>query len=301
MDQSPQLQLLTTETEKTTVNRLGDWFARNILRLVGFLIPVLVIGSVFFDLKLVGGVRIWRNGVFLVLMILLGERVTLKQGSDAGRMDARLIRTEASYNELLARVMAAGISRLDAFCVKIMDEELPIARADLIHSYGIDEALYNEQLSTWSSVKLISRYGFRRGLGIFRIRSMRPILLSPSMLLSETTGRYQRRRVMPSGDDLVDSSMFSLKSILIGVFLAVVVVAIFPLLRDGVSLDDVAYMCTCLVCLLFRMGTGYAKGYHAQAVGQRKSLDSKIYFLTQYLEYLAAGELVGPIEDEAEK
>lgn len=284
--QMPRIDEDPSGTDK--VKGLGVWLVSHLLPIVGMLIPLLMIASIWFDIKIVGGVRILQNGIFMIAEILIGERVTLTIGSDSGKRDKDLLKTQALYREIVERVRSAGVSLLPEFCQVMIRDELPRAKADSLRSLGIDPDVYEKELSTMPRRKLILRYGIRRGIEIYKIRNLRPIALSENMLMCEGVGHYHRRQISSSGDEIVDKQTFSLTGILTGCLSAIFFASIFPVIKNGVTWADVAYVGIVLSCLLMRMASGYIKGYRAQAYGQKKSLEDKIYFLTEYLEYVEA-------------
>ena len=281
-------ELQTVQVDKTPAEKakgIGSWLASNLLPILAFLVPAVMIFSAFFDIKLVGGMRIAQNGLFLVAEILIGERVTLLQGSKSGKLDKDLIAAEDKYHAVLEKVTVAGITRLSEFCEAEAKDEFPKAKHDMISACGLTDDQY-EEYASMSWLRLAFKFGAARGTEIYHIRKLKPIVLSESMLLCESLGHYRRRQITESGDEIVARSTFSAQSIMTGIFTAVFFAAIMPVVKNGITLADISYVAIVLVCLLWRMALGYFNGYRAQAVGQRKSLETKVVFLNRYLEYL---------------
>ncbi len=144
---------------------------------------------------------------------------------------------------------------------------------------------------------------------IFSLNQIKPIELTPDILMTDGKVRDQRGDVGESGEEHIERHTTGWKHILLTLLFVVVAVAPTFALAHNFSVGMLVYTMFKIALMLFRMYRGYSRGAKAFNTIEPKHLQAKTKYLYMYLEflqnktYLKLGDKYGSIyaTDKAEE
>lgn len=207
-------------------------------------------------------------------------------GVRQGERDAGYLRARTRYEELRARVLSEDGNALERFCTACVERELAAARHFVLMRAGITEKEYEQ---TYRGMDRRARRALPRAKRrmLRRLERLRPIRLTPQLLLADTDGGEGRALIAPSPGvrRLRRSLLFVLPAALLAVFTASVACTV--LLTPTAANVTAAVMR--LFTLLWNGVRGYRMGYGSMTREGVRYYDSRSDLLGRFEAYAAQG------------
>lgn len=248
--------------------------------------------------------------VTAVLYILADVICASYIGAKGGKLDDEYVRNHDEYLSVRERVRDAGMSFLDVFCDWQIDLELEFYVRKRCKELKIDYKEYIERYCNKSLAELSALFptekiedervslkdrifgGVKKAktsskaAKIFSLNQIKPIELTPDILMTDGKVRNQRGDVGESGEEHIERHTTGWKHILLTVLFVVVAVAPTFALAQNFSWGMVIYTMFKIALMLFRMYRGYSRGAKAFNTVEPKHLQAKTKYLYMYLEFL---------------
>ena len=195
------------------------------------------------------------EGVTSTLLILLGASYIIYFSlEDAAERSAKssedFIKIEERYESLRAKISGEDIDALRKFCNDYAGEELKYRREAYLLSRGLSPSGY-EAFIAGGAVSQSERRAYARA------KKMRPVPLSPKLLLSEDKARGKSELRSPEGDKLTHFVLRLLPTTLCMVFTVSVALS----LREGLTPESVIEGILKLSTLPLAAYKGYTGGW----------------------------------------
>ena len=309
---------------------IGENFATYAL----LMILALLVGFIWTD---IGIFTSWEtfigDAVVTVVLYILADIICASYiGGKGGKLDEGYISAHNEYLDVRGRVRAAGMLLMDVFCDWQIDVELEFFLRKRCKDFKIDYREYIDLYRDKSLEELQDLFPIERGHAIglkerlfggirnaktsskaakiFALNQIKPIELTPDILMTDGKARNQRGDVGISGEEYIEKHTTGIGHIITTVIFAIVAVVPTFTLAANFSVGMVIYTVFKICLMLFRMYRGYARGARAYSTIEPSHLQRKTKFLYMYLEflenktYLKFGDKYGPIgakEQDEEK
>lgn len=311
--------------QKNFAKVIGENFATYAL----LMILALLVGFIWSD---IGIFTSWRSfigdAVVTVVLYILADIICASYiGGKGGKLDDGYISSHNEYLDVRGRVRAAGMLLMDIFCDWQIDVELEFYLRKRCKELKIDYKEYIELYRDKSLEELQEMFPMERSgkdnrlkervfggirnaktsskaAKIFALNQIKPIELTPDILMTDGKVRNQRGDVGISGEEYIEKHTTGIGHIITTVIFAVVAVVPTFTLAANFSVGMVIYTIFKIALMLFRMYRGYSRGAKAFNTIEPKHLQAKTKFLYMYLEflenktYLKFGDKYGPIGAE---
>lgn len=291
MERLPTDKSLTPDERERAFNddmkRLTRTISKNLHIIVCVFVLILPILMIWVEMgKPVFSTHMLSDALLRVFMFIVAEHCMLKVGASAGKQDEEHQQHRTAFLELQAQTFKAGTLLLEPFCEWQIDKEFLQAKKTACRRLGIKYEEYEERYRHMSKRELRRRLGAGKGLAVFAINKMKPIELTPELLISDGVDKYARGGVSKSGEAFMHGQMYGKLHLGFAVFAAVC--TILPNFQnvDQITWASVVTAFVNIIAVVWRMGTGYANGVRAYNVVEVKHLQSKIKYLQIYREYL---------------
>lgn len=248
--------------------------------------------------------------VTAVLYILADIICASYIGAKGGKLDDEYIRNHDEYLSIRERVRSAGMTLLGVFCAWQIDLELELYIRKKCKELKIDYTEYIERYHNKTLEELSAMFpkektedervslkdkifgGVRKAktsskaARIFALNQIKPIELTPDILMTDGKVKNERGDVGESGEEHIERHTTGWKHILLTVIFVVVAVSPTFALAQNFSWGMLIYTTFKIALLLFRMFRGYSRGAKAFNTIEPKHLQAKTKYLYMYLEFL---------------
>jgi hypothetical protein len=306
---------------------IGENFATYAL----LMILALLVGFIWTD---IGIFTSWTtfigDAVVTVVLYILADIICASYiGGKGGKLDEGYISAHNEYLDVRGRVRAAGMLLMDMFCDWQIDVELEFFLRKRCKDLKIDYREYIDLYRDKSLEELQDLFPIERGRAIgpkerlfggirnaktsskaakiFALNQIKPIELTPDILMTDGKVRNQRGDVGISGEEYIEKHTTGIGHIITTVIFAIVAVVPTFTLAANFSVGMVIYTVFKIALMLFRMYRGYSRGAKAFNTIEPRHLQAKTKYLYMYLEflknktYLEFGEKYGTIGTAEEK
>lgn len=292
--------------QKNFAKVIGENFATYAL----LMILALLVGFIWTD---IGIFTSWTtfvgDAVVTVVLYILADIICAAYiGGKGGKLDEGYISAHNEYLDVRGRVRAAGMLLMDMFCDWQIDVELEFYLRKRCKDLKIDYTEYMELYRDKSLEELQDMFPMERGdagrlkdrlfggmrnaktsskaAKIFALNQIKPIELTPDILMTDGKVRNQRGDVGISGEEYIEKHTTGIGHIITTVIFAIVAVVPTFTLAANFSVGMVIYTIFKIALMLFRMYRGYSRGAKAFNTIEPKHLQAKTKFLYMYLEFL---------------
>lgn len=259
------------------------------------LVVLLFVGYIWTDMKIdVFSERMLCDALVSVVSFILVEDLMSRNGIKCGKLYDEYIKTHAAYVELKERVISAGITLLEGFCDETVDAEYDAYLTRKCKSLHLTREEY-EEMSRLTK-KELKRYPKWKRLAARLLDQIKPIELTPDLLLTDETGEKNEHRGISIGaQEYVKRSTRGWFNLTLTVVTCTFSASIAFFANAGASWGLVMYTLLKLALLCWRMYKGFSAGSRAYNTFEVKHLQDKMTYMHLYLEFLAK-EKETPIE-----
>ncbi len=248
------------------------------------LIPILVIGFIWIKPGFPKfSTSLLTDGIIVITLFIFSEYLTFDIGIEAGKQDEEYISTKDEFYAAIERIKDRS-SLLHIFCRWKVEEEYTSAMRTACQKIGITLEEYDRSYKNTSNRIIEENTSPSRLRAILKIKSLRPIELTPDMLLNDGSESI-RGGIKPSADQYIKQHG-SVKKFAITAITAVIAVSPVFSFVESPSVGMIAYTFFKLVFLFIRMNRGYTDGLKAYNTVEVKCIRSKIEYLNAYEEFL---------------
>ena len=294
---------------KKTMRFVGE----NMSTCIIVLATTLLVGSVFGNIGInVFSVYTVMDFFLTLVAYILIEYTAGGDGAKCGKIYPEYINLHTIYLNMREEIYKRGIALMYAFCDWQVDVEYEFYIRRMCKELKIDYKEYVERYSKMSLEELadmfthkgeekpkfklrhpirsiIAIYEFAKvsdlAKDIFYLRTIKPIVLTPEILLTDGRPRRQRGGVGISGEEELADRTTGFGHIVAAIIAVVATVAPFFMAKEwDPSLIYIAL--AKLVGVFYRYYRGYSKGAKAFNTTEVKHLGDKIQYLHLYIEYL---------------
>lgn len=294
---------------KSTMRFIGE----NMATCTIVLATTLLVSSVFGDV----GVNILSEYMFMDFLLtfavfLLVEYMASKSGARCGKTYDEYINLHTVYLNMREAIYKRGIALMDMFCDWQVDVEyeyyirrrckkLKINYTDYVDTYS---KMSLEELSDMFTHKgkekprFTLKHPIKSGLAVYRaaktsdlaknifyLRSIKPIELTPEILLTDGKPRRARGGVGISGEEHLERKTTGAGHIVVTIFMTLLtVLPVF--VAKGWSWTLLFAAAMKLIGVFMRYYTGYSKGAQAFNTVEVKHISDKVQYFHLYNEFL---------------
>ncbi|MBQ7398315.1 MAG: hypothetical protein IJW09_05775 [Clostridia bacterium] len=290
-----------TEMEKSGIDRMHErqkerndkskyWAAligQNLSIVVCLAVPAFLIALIWTDLSITElGVRFGLEAILTVFLFIMAEWSAINVGIPSGKLDDEYLAMESSFLISRDATKKKGTLKMSVFCEWQIDEELVAAKKAMCRKLRIDWREYKSVMASMSEAELCEKYGRIRGHEIAAIGKLKPIDLSPELILGER-GDGGRGGISVSGDEYVSKQKYGKWNMARMILTVLFMVGISFALTPGVTWGKIVYTVFRLIAVLIRMKMGFDKGAKAYNYIQVKHRKSQIWYMEKYDEFLS--------------
>ena len=299
---------LTAEEREQAFNdgmrRTTRFIGKNMDLLICVFIIILPILMIWVEMgKPIFSAHMLSDALLRIFMFIVAEHCMIKVGISSGRKDEEHLRYRAEYLAIRQKTYSDGILLLQPFCDWQIDKEFLQAKKTACRKIGIKHEQYESDFCNMTKKQLQAKFGIAKGALVFAMNKMKPIELTPELLLTDGMAKYARGGVPKSGEQYTNERMYGGLHIGLAVFAAVC--TILPNFQnvEQITWASVITAFVNIIAVIWRMGTGYSNGVKAYNVVEVKHLQAKIQYLQTYQEYLQKkiylkfGKKYGDIEE----
>lgn len=287
----------------TTTKSIAHMLGTNISLYICVLLPILLIGFIWTDFGAPElSLKYVSDGIVTIALVLIGETMMSKIGSDGGKLDVDYIAAKKEYSTLLAKVNEVGTMFLPVFCEWQIDTELSQALTARLRALRFTRRDW-ENLKDMSYRDLKQKYGKKRAKRIVALNRIDPMELNEAVLLFDNEDDALSRGGVPiSGDGYIHKKTHSVNMFLSAIFTGLLTVSVAITFTSDITFARVMYTAFKVMLLLFRMAQGYQMGAKAYNTVEVRQLNAKSNYLRLYLRfidektYLKLGDEYGDIE-----
>lgn len=279
---------------KDTFKHKYNSISKNVIRIVGanltsfvcLLIPIVLIGLIWTDFTAqIVGPPMWIDGAVTVVMFIIGEMMSMRLGSDGGKLDKEYVEAKGEFEELVSQVNGIGTMLMGIFCEWQIDLELKQAFQYRLRMLRMTEKEY-EAVKAMPYDDIKKKYGKSKAKIISDMGALEPIELNEAILLYD--GEVAMRGGVPIGATQYLRKKEILVSMLFAcVFTGFLTVSLLPVMTEDVSLARIVYTVFKVLMLFVRMAEGYSRGARAYNTIEVRSYKAKSNYLRQYIRFVA--------------
>lgn len=274
-----------------------------------FLVMAIMIGSIWTEIGITSN---WRRfigeALTTIVLYILADVYSSTLGVRGGKLDDDYINDHEKYLSLRQKVREEGIVLMDVFCdwqIEVEYEhylrrrcrELKIDYHDYIQNYH-GKSL--EELQNMFEIESVSGETFKKKVfstyknaktsskaaKIFSLNQIKPIDLTPDILMTDGRVRNDRGGVSKGGEEYVDEHTTGWKNIIVTALWAIFAAIPVITLISEFSLGMIIYTVFKIALMIYRMSSGYSRGAKAFNSVEPKHLQDKIKYLYLYLEFV---------------
>ena len=293
------------DRQKRFARAVGENFATIGL----FAIMALMIGSIWTEVGITSNwSRFLGEALTTIILYILADIYSSTLGVQGGKLDDDYILHHKEYLGLREKVRAAGTILMEIFCDWQIDVEYESYLRRRCRELKIDYKEYVEKYQGKSLEELAALFplekdevsGFGKNVAktyrnakisskaakIFSLSQIKPIELTPDILMTDGRVRRKRGGVSKGGEEYVDENTTGWKNILITALWAIfAAIPVINLIREF-SVGMLIYTIFKICLMLYRMYSGYSRGAKGYNSIEPKHLQDKIKYLYLYLEFL---------------
>lgn len=249
-------------------------------------IPLLLIATIWTDFTLPKlGWGLAGDGILTVALMVVGERLMVKVGAFGGKLDDEYTAAVNRCKEARKAAKDRNTSLLTPYCEWQIDQEFERARRARCSRLRIK---YDDYLTMYEGKpldQLKATLPLEKAIAVDQINRMKPVELTPDMLLYDCGRGNSRRDIPESGEEYEDRKVYGKKGIAISVVTCIICVGV-PLAWSGaITLSRVIYTIGKLVVLLYRMCKGYGDGARAYHTVEVKHLNAISDYLEEFVDF----------------
>lgn len=254
------------------------------------LVVILFVGYIWTDMKIdVFSERMLCDALVSVVSFILVEDLMSRNGIKCGKLYDEYIKIHAAYVELRERVISAGVTLLEKFCDDTVDAEYDAYLTRKCKSLHMTREEY-EEMSRLTK-KELKRYPKWKRVAVGVLNQIKPIELTPDVLLTDGTGEKNEHRGISIGaQEYVKRSTRGWFNLTLTVVTCAFSASIAFFANAGASWGLVMYTLLKLALLCYRMCKGFSAGSRAYNTFEVKHLQDKMTYMHLYLEYLSKAE-----------
>lgn len=252
--------------------------------------------------------KIFGEALMAIILYILADVLSASIGAKGGKVDENYINNHRQYLDLRQQVRKAGAGLLNMFCDWQIDveyeyylrykcKELKIDYNEYMEKYH-DKTL--EELQVMFPIEKPAKKKFMdkifeifgkaktstKAAKVFSLNQIKPIELTPEILMTDGKVRGVRGGVSISGEEYIEKHTIGAGHIVVTIMFAIVaVIPVISLVREF-SVAMLIYTIFKIALLLFRMYRGWSRGAKGYSEVEPKSLQSKIDYLEMYLNFL---------------
>lgn len=277
------------EKQKIQNDKTKYWAAvigQNLSLAVCFMIPILLVGIIWTDLKFpeLGG-SLAAETLLTAALFIFAEWSAINVGIPSGKLDDDYLSIQRVFSQRKDETKKRGVLKMGVFCDWQIDEELITAKKTMCRKAKLDWRVYKTELASLSEEQLIERFGKARGREIYKINCLEPIELTPEMILGDGAGRL-RGGISKSGDEYVHEQKTDWQHMIIIALTIVLTVGIGFVFSPELSWGTVIYTAYRMIAVFIRMKVGFDKGARAYNHIEVKHRESQIFYMDKYDEFL---------------
>ena len=260
----------------------------NISLFVCILLPILLVGFIWTDFGVPEiNVKYVTDGITTVMMLVIGEIMMMRIGSDGGKLDSEYISVRKNFLDLVENVTAIGTDFMSAFCELQINTEMEQALTARLRALRLTEADW-EVIKGMDYDALKKKYGKHRAKKLLALNELEPIQLNEAILLYESENEaFPRGGVPISGEGYMKKKMYSVDTLISCIFAGLLTVSVAITLTTDISFARVMYTFLKLVVLFYRMAIGYDIGARAFNTVEVRQLKAKCHYLRLYEKFVA--------------
>ena len=287
-------ELEKIETVDSGFKQKYNSISKNVIRIVGanltsfvcLLIPIVLIGLIWTDFTVqIIGPPMWIDGAVTVVMFIIGEMMTMRLGSDGGKLDKEYIDAKGEFDGLVTEVNSIGTMLMGIFCEWQIDLELKQAFQYRLRMLRMTEKDY-EAVKALPYADIQKKYGKKKAKIIASMGALEPVELNEAILLYD--GEVEMRGGVPIGatqylrkKEIILSVLFSC------CFTGFLTVSLLPIMTEDASVARIIYTVFKVMMLFVRMAEGYSRGAKAYNTIEVRSYKAKSNYLRQYVRFVA--------------
>lgn len=268
---------------KMVVKLLGE----NLTYYICILIPILLVGLIWTDSGFPKfGKGLISDGIITILLFIIAENAMNQIGVSGGKLDDEYNNIHKEYIKLTDEVMKKGTALMESFCLWQIDAEYSSVIRRKCKEIKVDFNDYINKYSKMSFEDLKKIFSAQTATKIFAINKIKPIELTPEIILTDGKPKNTRGGVPIGGEEYSEIHTKSLKHISIAIITAAVTVSFTFMLTKDISFGRIVYTLMKLTVLFMRMNKGYTSGAKAYNTVEIKHIRAKMLYENMYLEYL---------------
>jgi hypothetical protein len=293
------------DRQKQIAKTIGENFAAYSL----LAIMALLIGSIWTEASIFSN---WRkfigDALVTIVLYVLADICASHIGTEGGKLDDEYISNHETYLVLRERVRKIGVELMNAFCDWQIEVEYEYYMRRRCRDLKIDYKEYVEvyskknlfELREMFPIETIKEKDFkRRAIGtyhnvktvskadkIFQLSLIKPIELTPEILMTDGKVRNTRGGVSISGEEYSEQQTKGAKHIIATILFGLLSASLFVDLVKEFSIAMLIYTIFKIALMLYRMFVSYNRGIKSYSSVDPKSLQDKIKYLYLYLEFI---------------
>lgn len=272
--------------QKSIARMIGE----NMASIGCVMVVILFVGYIWTDMKIdVFSERMLCDAAVSLVSFILVEDLMSRNGINCGKLYDEYIRTYNAYVKLRERVISAGVTLLEKFCDDTADAEYDAYLTRKCKSLHLTRAEY-EEMSRLTK-KELKRYPKWKRVAVGVLNQVKPIELTPDVLLTDGTGEKNEHRGISIGaQEYVKRSTRGWFNLTLTAVTCAFSASIAFFANAGASWGLVMYTLLKLALLCWRMFKGFSAGSRAFSTFEVKHLQDKMTYMHLYLEYLSKAE-----------
>lgn len=282
-DRAEERQKEHNRKSKTVAKLIGE----NLTYYICILIPILLIGIIWTDSGFPSfGKGLLSDGIITILLFIIAENAMNQIGVSGGKLDDEYNNIHKEYIKLTDAVMKKGTALMESFCLWQIDVEYNSVVRRKCKDIKVDYDEYINKYSKMTFDELKQNFSVSMATKIYAINKIKPIELTPDIILTDGKPRAMRGGVPISGEEYTETHTKSIKHIAIAAITAAVTVSFTFMLTGDISFGRVIYTIMKLTVLFMRMNKGYVSGAKAYNTIEVKHIQAKIKYEHMYIEYV---------------
>lgn len=294
-----------SDRQKRFEKAIGD----NIASLGLIAVMVIMISTIWADFGIVANFqRFLRDSILTIVLYIVADYYAISLGTRCGKLDDEYISNHETYLVLRERVRKIGVELMNAFCDWQIEVEYEYYMRRRCRDLKIDYKEYVEvyskknlfELREMFPIETIKEKDFkRRAIGtyhnvktvskadkIFQLSLIKPIELTPEILMTDGKVRNTRGGVSISGEEYSEQQTKGAKHIIATILFGLLSASLFVDLVKEFSIAMLIYTIFKIALMLYRMFVSYNRGIKSYSSVDPKSLQDKIKYLYLYLEFI---------------
>lgn len=254
------------------------------------MVVLLFVGYIWTDMKIdIFSERMICDALVSIISFIVVEDLMSRNGINCGKLYDEYINAYNAYVSLREEVVSAGITLLARFCDETVEEEYDRYLRKKCKAFRITWDEYKEMALL--TPKELKRYPKWKRVAVKLLNQIRPIELTPDLLLTDGTGEGDTHRgIGMSAKEYVKRTTKGWFNWTVTIATCFFSASIAFFANAGASWGLVMYTLLKLALLCWRMFKGFTTGAKAYNTYEVKHLQDKMTYMHLYLEYLSKAE-----------